>query len=554
MTEEQLLAYHDYTRRHGVNRGLYVVARAVLVPFFLVYFRLARQGRKNARIDGATLVAANHRSFLDPFVIGACLPWSKPMNYVAKVELFEKRWQGFFLCRLGAFPIRRGEADEMAIETAEIVLERGGSVCIFPEGTRIRKGSLGRPKRGVGRLALRTGAKVLPVAVSGSEDVRRGWRIRPRKVKIRVGRPMSFPRSETPSSALASAVVARIWPNIELQWEDIGGLPPMRRAAIIGAGSWGTAVAVLLARGGLEVQLGTRTAEQAEAMAVARENERYLPGVPLPDGIEVKTSSQIELGGVDLLVLAVPSASYPQAVGSVADRVGRRAGVLLLAKGLVAPKGQLPSEYVGERIKARGVSCLGGPAHAREAVSGSAALVLGSSDDDLRAQLGDVFDRAGLVCERSGDVIGVEMAGAAKNAAVLAAAAAEPHGLNAAGIAAAAVWDECVGYAVKRGAELETFNGLAGVGDLLATVMASGSRNRRAGELLGRGTPPDRIPAAIGQASEALDSVPKIAETVAAAGCPAEALRGLSDLATGRINSDEWVAALRRVGHSRRAA
>ena len=118
--------------------------------------------------------------------------------------------------------------------------------------------------------------------------------------------------------------------------------------------------------------------------------------------------------------------------------------MLLLTKGLVAPQGQLPSEYVGERVRARAIACLGGPAHAREAVSGSAALVLGSADADLRDQLGDVFDRAGLVCERSRDVVGVEMAGAAKNAAALAAAAAEPHGLNAAGIAAAEVWRECI--------------------------------------------------------------------------------------------------------------
>ena len=554
MTDEQLAAYHDFARRHGVNRGHYIVARILLQPFFLIYFALSRQGRKNARIKGGTIVAANHRSFLDPFVIGSCLPWGKPMNYVAKVELFEKRWQGYLLCRIGAFPIRRGEADEMAIETADTVLARGGTICIFPEGTRHRKGSLGTPKRGVGRLALHSGAPVLPVAVSGTENVRRGWRIRPRKVRIRVGRPMSFPQAENPSPALAASVTGRIWPNVELQWEDIGGLPPMRRAAVIGAGSWGTAVAVLLARGGLEVQLGTRTEEQAEAMSLARQNERYLPGVRLPDAIEISPSNQIELAGVDLLCLAVPSASYPQAVGAVADRLGRRAGILLLAKGLVAPKGQLPSEYVSERIKSRGISCLGGPAHAREAVSGSAALVLGTADADLRAQLGDVFDRAGLVCERSRDVVGVEMAGAAKNAAVLAAAAAEPHGLNAAGIAAAAVWQECVDYAVQRGGQLDTFNGLAGVGDLLATVMAEGSRNRRAGELLGRGTPPGQIPETIGQASEALDSVPQIAATVAAAGCRAVALQGLADLATGRITSDEWVAALRRVGHSRRAA
>src|SRR5262249_62305991 len=124
--------------------------------------------------------------------------------------------------------------------------------------------------------------------------------------------------------------------------------------------------------------------------------------------------------------------------------------------------------------------CLGGPAHAREAVSGSAALVLGSVDPDLRNQLGLVFDRAGLVCERSADVAGVEMAGAAKNAAALAAAPAEPHRLNAAGIAAALVWRECIEHAIGRGAELGTFSGLAGVGDLTASVMAPNGRNRRA--------------------------------------------------------------------------
>jgi glycerol-3-phosphate dehydrogenase (NAD(P)+) len=313
-------------------------------------------------------------------------------------------------------------------------------------------------------------------------------------------------------------------------------------------------MAILLARGGLEVQLGTRTREAAERIATGRVNERYLPGVELPEGMGVKRGVDIELAGADLVVLAVPSTGLPAAVGGLADRIGGRSAVLLLTKGLVAPMGSLPTAYVADRVRARAIASLGGPAHAREAVSGTAALVLGSDDADLRSQLGEVFDRAGLVCERTEDVVGVEVAGVAKNAAALAAAAAEPHGLNAAGIATAAVWRECVEYGLAGGARLETFAGLAGVGDLTATVLAPGSRNRRAGELLGSGVPAAQIPDRIGQASEGLDSVPLCAQTLAAAGIRAPALEGLAALIEGRIDPGGWISTLRRAESSRRAA
>ncbi len=554
ISDDRHAALHAYTRKHSVNWALYLFIRAIFLPFFLVYFRLARTGRPYAKVKGGLIVAANHRSFLDPFVIGGSLPWWRPMNYVAKQELFNNPFQAWFLSRLGAFPIRRGSSDEEAMETARLIVERGGTVCIFPEGTRHRTGSLANPRRGVGRLALQTGAPVLPAAVLGTEEVRRGWRIRPRKCKVRLGKAMTFPQSEEPSKALAETVTARIWPNVLLQWEDLGGLPPMRRAAVIGAGSWGTAVAVLLARGGLEVQLGARNIERVAELVEKGENERYLPGVPLPETIDVRPASEIELAGLDLICLAIPSKSLPAAVGAIADRASKRSAVLLLTKGLIAPQGQLPSEYVGERVRARAVACLGGPAHAREAVSGSAALVLGSADPDLRSQLGEVFDKAGLVCERSRDVVGVEMAGAAKNAAALAAAAAEPHGLNAAGIAVAEIWRECIDYALLHGAELETFAGLAGVGDLTATMMAPTGRNRRAGELLGTGTPAADIPGIIGQASEGLDTTPLLAATVAASGSPSDALDGLAKLIGGEVGADEWVAGLRRAERERRAA
>ncbi|MGH8573697.1 MAG: lysophospholipid acyltransferase family protein, partial [Gammaproteobacteria bacterium] len=160
MSDERLAHYHAYTREHGVNFVLYLLVRLMVQPACLAWFRLARHGREHVRVRGPLIVAANHRSFLDPFLIGITLPWRRPIHYVAKVELFEPRWQGWLLSRLGAYPIRRGEADAEAMTTSGRILERGGVICIFPEGTRIRAGSLAEPKRGVGRLALETGAAV----------------------------------------------------------------------------------------------------------------------------------------------------------------------------------------------------------------------------------------------------------------------------------------------------------------------------------------------------------------------------------------------------------
>jgi glycerol-3-phosphate dehydrogenase (NAD(P)+) len=227
--------YHSYALERGVNLVVYVLVRAILQPFFHVYFRMRRLGMEHVPKRGPVIFAANHRSFLDPFVIG-CLT-RRPVYYVAKKELFAHPIAGWLLNRLGAFPIDRGAGDQQAMETARRILERGDCVVIFPEGTRTRPGPLGRPRRGVGRLALQTGAPVVPVAVVGTEAIRRGWRIRPHRVTLRCGRALQFPRVESPTQAEALAVTDRIWPCVVLQWDWLGGkMPPRPPAPVAVAG------------------------------------------------------------------------------------------------------------------------------------------------------------------------------------------------------------------------------------------------------------------------------------------------------------------------------
>ncbi len=523
-----------------MNLPVYLIVRGLLQPFFHVYFRMTRIGREHIPRSGPVIIAANHRSFLDPFVIGTMA--RRPMYYVAKKELFRHRFQSWLLNALGAFPVDRGGHDEESVETAKAILHRGDIVLMFPEGTRTRPGSLGKPKRGVGRLALETGAPVVPVAVIGTEAVRRGWRIRPHRVRIRAGRPLRFPTVEHASPALAGAVTDRIWPCVMLQWEWLGGLPPIRRAAIIGAGTWGTSLALTLARAGLEVDLGCRTHEQAATVTGTRANDAYLPGHELPQSVRVMRASELELATHDLICLAVPARSLPSVMAAHGERIPRRAGVLVLSKGLVPPLGTLPSAFAAERCAARAVAALGGPAHAAEVLENGASVVVATHERAFARQLADVLRAAGLDVSITADVTGVELAGCAKNAAALAAAAAAAAGPNVAGAAAGKVFAEVDALARRRGGRPETFAGLAGVGDLVATVASAGSRNRRAGELLAQGVPGAEISQALGHTAEAVDCVPLLASVARTARVETPALDSLAALVEGRIAPERWTA------------
>jgi glycerol-3-phosphate dehydrogenase (NAD(P)+) len=387
MDREALL---ERARGRGVNPILYWLVRAILQPFFHVYFRLSRIGREHIPAHGPVILASNHRSFLDPFVIAVMA--RRPIYFLAKKELFINRPVAWLLASLGAFPIDRHGGDQGAMVTAQAILERGDGVLIFPEGTRIRPGALGTPRRGVGRLALETGAPVVPVAVHGTEAVRHRWRFRPHKVRIRAGAPLTFPHVPAPSPALAGAVTDRIWPCVELQWEWLGGTPSIRRAAVIGAGSSGTTMAVALARAGYEVDLATRTARQAAASTTSR---RWM-GVVLPETVSVRGAADVELAHHDLVCFAVPARELPAAVGEHGPRIPERAGALVLSKGLVPPLGTVPAAYVAERIAARAVASVRAVDSTARALVPGCALEVTCPDRAFLAQLSDVLGAAGF--------------------------------------------------------------------------------------------------------------------------------------------------------------
>ena len=534
-------ALHRRAREKGVNRVVLFIVRLILTPFFLIYLRMKRIGREYIPAQGPVVLASNHRSFFDPFVIGTMT--RRPVYYVAKKELFGySRILSWLLNALGAFPVDRGAGDQETIETAEAILNRGEIVLMFPEGTRTRPGSLGRPRRGVGRLALETGAPVVPIAIIGTEDIRRGWRIRPRKVRVRAGRPLNFPKVEDASPSLAGAVTDRIWPMVMLQWEWLGGMPPIRRAAVIGGGAAGTSLAVLLARAGLDVELGTHTREQAHALAASRVNDDHLPGVELPDTVHVTTAGELELGTHDLICLAVPARALPAVMAAHGENIPRRAGVLVLAKGLVPPLGTLPSAFVAERCAARAVAAMGGPADAADVLEHGASVVLASVDRGFTRQLADTLTAAGFEVTATGDVTGVELAGAAKNVAALAAAVASIAGPNVAGAAAGKVFAEVDALARVHGGRPETFAGLAGAGDLVASAFSPNERNRRAGELLAQGVPAAELGNALGRTAEAVDSAPLLATVARNAHLETPALDSLAALIEGRIEPEQWTA------------
>lgn len=225
-----LAKYHEFTREHRANRLVYRLTHAILKPFLIAYLRMTRTGMDQIPPTGPVLIVANHRSFLDPFLIGTLLPAGRPLNFMGKAELFARPRAGWYVSRCGCFPVRRGESDPEALETARRVLTGGGVLVIFPEGTRLRAGGLGKPKRGAFRMAIETGATVVPVCVLDADKVRRA-KVVVRPVHCQVHAATAIPvQAAEPTPEAAQALMEQAWEAITALWLEHGGSPePGRR-------------------------------------------------------------------------------------------------------------------------------------------------------------------------------------------------------------------------------------------------------------------------------------------------------------------------------------
>lgn len=264
-----------------------------------------------------------------------------------------------------------------------------------------------------------------------------------------------------------------------------------RSAIILGAGSWGTALASALAERGLQVQFWGRDPQLMEAIATTRRNARYLPSLELPSSVRVARTFN-ELTPAELLVFVVPSKGiHDIAEQAAAAGLGASSPVVLsCTKGIELNSGLRMSEIIARHFPGCGVAALSGPNHAEEVAQRLAtAAVVASTDHEVARMVQDCFRLPWFRCYTSEDIAGVEWAGAMKNPYAIAAGIAEGLKLGDNAIAALVTraLAEMVRLGVAKGGRVETFYGLSGVGDLVATSYSTHSRNHRLGLALGKG-------------------------------------------------------------------
>lgn len=284
----------------------------------------------------------------------------------------------------------------------------------------------------------------------------------------------------------------------------------MSRVAILGGGSWGTGLAVVLSnsRRKHQIRLWVRDAELAEAIEAGRENKKYLPGIGIPPCVRACKSLEEALQEAEVLICAVPSAHTRSVLVQALAVVPGDASIVSATKGLEPATHLRISQVISQVLNARfvpRVAVLSGPSFAQEAAAGQpTAVVLASEDTALGACLQEEFSGPAFRLYTNSDLLGVELAGAMKNVMALAAGACQGLGLGSNSLAALTTRGlaEMTRLAVALGGKRETLSGLAGMGDLILTCYGALSRNRRVGFELGQGRSLEEILAGMTMVAE----------------------------------------------------
>ncbi len=297
---------------------------------------------------------------------------------------------------------------------------------------------------------------------------------------------------------------------------------PIRSIAVYGAGSWGTALALQLARNGLEVWLWDLYGEHIEQLQQARENVRYLPGCAFPENIHCQADLAQVAASAHFHLIVVPSHGFRGLLYSLQPFLGNDDVIFWATKGLELESGKLLHEVLQEVLPLqRAYGLVSGPTFATEVAKGlPTAMTAAATEPLLAQQMAAAFHGQGYRVYTSDDIVGVELGGAIKN--VLAIAAGISDGLGFGANARAAIITrglaEIMRLGLRMGAQPETLMGLAGVGDLVLTCTDDQSRNRRLGLALGAGKDMETAIAEIGQAVEGAKSARSIGKLAERAG------------------------------------
>lgn len=283
----------------------------------------------------------------------------------------------------------------------------------------------------------------------------------------------------------------------------------MGKVVVMGAGSWGTALARVIASKGNEVTLWDYKVERAKLLQEARVNDRFLSGAKFPESLTVTSKVEGLLEGAEYLVMSVPSQSLRSVIGKISDQLTEKTIIINTAKGIEISTGMRLSQVIKDEILGKyhkNIVVLSGPTHAEEVAKNLPTTIVAAGEPQVAKKVQKLFNTDSFRVYESNDIIGVELGGAVKNGIAIAAGAADGIGFgdNTKAALITRGLAEMVRFGEALGAKAETFSGLTGMGDLIVTCASLHSRNRHVGQKLGEGK----------KLEEILDEMKMVAEGV----------------------------------------